>query len=120
MKTWEMIKEVMENPKKRFVCHPHKIEVGYHDSFLVWFDGLYTKFYIIRPDEEWTEVKQSVTWQEALEAWSKGKTIECIHDDITFIYKPIENDNGDTYFVEKYGDPLTLKKLTKGTWYIEN
>lgn len=63
---------------------------------------------------KWELVQEPVTWQEAIEAWANGKTIECrIYEDIN-IYKP--------GYVEELVDlenfAVSMEEILEGTWYI--
>ena len=66
MKTWEMIKELTENPDKRFKIKYGKATVGISDSRLQWLDDeddVEVEFVLtelILHDMEWEEVEGPV------------------------------------------------------------
>lgn len=72
-------------------------------------------FYDSRPADiktfmgaDWQEIRQPVTWQEALEAWSNGEVITCfIGKNRTMLYR---QDN--------FAYPLNLEQIRIGVWYI--
>jgi len=60
--------------------------------------------------EEWELIREPVPWQEALQAWAEGKTVE-------WHYPP--NDKGfigKTFYPSCLGP--TRETLITGTWYI--
>ncbi len=61
MKTWEMIKELTENPQKEFI-RPGKL-LNFGTCFYLSKDNL---------NAEWQEVKHLVGWEEAREHMEKG------------------------------------------------
>lgn len=122
MKLWEVLKELEENPKKRFISNKKDITIQrmFDDTSFTFGIGAYNKF-LIDVEEGYEEIKTPVTWQEALEAWAfKGKTIRCTLNDLDYIYKHESNHSGDVLLIESYGDPLELDEIKFGTWYIED
>lgn len=112
MKTWEMIKELTENPEKKFKNKTNKVIAVLPDADLYFPDEDYNYLSI---DDEWEEVKQPVSWQEALEAWANGAAVKCEINDgsgFTLFYK------GNLY--PEDGDEIALcsEEILKGTWYI--
>jgi len=75
MKTWQMIKELTENPKKVFMRDYDElvVKVDKTTETLSWESG-HERLCI---DDEWEEVKQPVSWQEALGAWANGAAVKC-------------------------------------------
>ena len=65
MKTWEMIKELTENPKKVFkvICEESQqettVSINYGEITTQGYQQLFT-------DDEWEEVKQPVSFMEAV------------------------------------------------------
>lgn len=81
MKTWEMIKELTENPDKKFrrVGEDRELYVGVYNNFVAW-EGDYAletggEPFEIYTDLEWEEVKQPVDFMTAFQAFRKMKTI---------------------------------------------
>lgn len=116
MKLWEALKELEENPKKVFKSNNGfgEVTLGYSNG--IEFIGVQkTKNGTFLSElREWQEVKQPVTWQEAIEAWVNGKTIKCTMQGSDFVfdgYKPKLRDQIDT---------IGRIQLREGTWYIED
>ncbi len=119
MKTWEMIKELTENPEKKF-----RIKNGERETYvtmrkgdgcnvIIW-QGEYQsgqKFAVTDGKEEWEEVKQPVPWQEAIEAWANGHTVECHLNNYEIKYK------GD-YLAGQNLNVMRKSEILTGTWYI--
>lgn len=113
MKTWEMLKELTENPNKRFCSTKNKSDcVSNNCGKVEWIDGnhFYPSWIL---DEEWEEAPQEVTWQEALEAWANGKDIKSVIYDEEIFYKHEEG-----YLEDQNGDAISFDELTEGKWYI--
>lgn len=117
MKLWEVLKELEENPMKVFESSlaglKYKILL---DGETIAFEASTGKFTGLSNCRDWQEVKQSVPWQEALEAWANGKRIRCVIGKAEYIfgrspYREFQDQND-------YG--LAAEHITKGTWYIED
>lgn len=129
MKLWEVLKALEENPKKVFECNLisgfkalMSTRNGYFDLKIFNCYGELISQGIkggafnenISVNNDWHEVKQPVTWQEAVEAWMNGKTIRCTMQGSDFVfdgYKPKLRDQIDT---------IGRIQLKEGTWYIED
>ena len=65
---------------------------------------------------DWEEVKEPVTWQEAIQAWvEEHKTIRCVINDKIFVYQGgciSLRDNENRL-------PLTRREFLDGEWYID-
>lgn len=129
MKLWEVLKELEENREKKYkmISTFWKIhEIGLDDNGYYTFSTIYNGKNIdaepggwfggnIYQEADWQEVKQPVTWQEAIEAWVNGKTVKCVDDEgKAWTYKQkwlvaSEDDNA-----------LALNEIKYGTWYIED
>lgn len=124
MKLWEVLKALEENPKKKFkyenldriytmgidtVCGERFYELtavndkGDSINHLP-SGGFYGNFTL---DNDWTEVKTPVTWQEAIEAWAKGKIITCKAHGVSYMY------GQNTESIVRY-------LILNGTWYIKD
>ena len=103
MKTREMIKELTENPKKVFMRDYDElvIKVDKTTETLSWESG-HEHLCI---DDEWVEVKQPITWQEAIQALVDGKDIDLV------LY-------GTTIRLSKESNKLLVYGAEKGVWYI--
>ena len=114
MKTWQMFKELEEGSTKRYTNGI--VIFGTHNGCLKTFDenlkpngfGSLSSNVMGWSRKEWEEIKESVTWQEALEAWSNGEVITCfIGKNRTMLYR---QDN--------FSYPLNLEQIRIGAWYI--
>lgn len=115
MKLWEAFKALEENPKKVFKDKFSRT-IHINDKGGIQFNGVNivrAKTFgvcYIDPKVDWQEVKQPVTWQEAIEAWANGKKIRC------------KCEGGETFFRPSNVSSacFTAKLITHGTWYIED
>ena len=127
MKTWEMIKALTEDNKKKFKDSLDSV-VGLNEKGeLCWLKISETSvenpvvfgktFYWNNLDVEWKEVEQPVTWQEALEANSKGKRVrvETNSNRCKGYTKTFTNDD---LLQDTEWDAMTSLEITTGTWYI--
>ena len=123
MKLWEVMKELEENPWKRFELSLidgfkgymytkdayYRLDIHDHNGLLIsqqrdggaFNDNVYIS-------KEWQEVKQQVSWQEAFEAWLDGKTVFCFLEN----GKRVEYDQNINF--------IHAHSLKTGTWYIED
>lgn len=112
-----MIKELTENPDKKFrrVGEDRELYVGVYNNFVVW-EGDYAletggEPFEIYTDLEWEEVKQPVDFMTAFKAFrSKNKNIYCIREGIRANYY---EDSENTYFFHE-------DDIDNGKWYIED
>ena len=119
MKTWEMMKALQENESKEFKSDNcggtliAKIDCG---LFCTHNNGGYAQS-VFDINRKWEEVKQPVTWQEALEANSKGKRVkvETNSNRCKGYTKTFANDD---LLQDTEWDAMTALEITTGTWYI--
>lgn len=124
MKTWQMIKELTENPGKKFIS---KVNTDLEATANPFTD--YIKIRNIKTDVdivrlsmsvlngEWEEVKEPVIWQEAFEAWVNGKSFTIEYQGN--IYKqPKMNKLG--CFGINVSNGFEERMFTEGKWYIED
>jgi hypothetical protein len=120
-KTSEMIAMLEKNPKLKFTTIRGGITTSpvlvSESGYIVWENEQHNPPYstpALKPDDEWQLVYQAVTWQEALQAWDKGKTIKCDMGpgEGSFTLKPLE----ESY---RTGSTFCVYWLKAGTWYIE-
>lgn len=129
MKLSEVIEALERNPKKRFECsliggHKgymytkddyYRLDIHDDDGFLIYQQrggGAFNDKIHINID--WQEVKQPVTWQEAIEAWANGKTIKCTKQGSDFVFEGYKPNLRDQF------DAIGRFQLIDGTWYIED
>ncbi len=112
MKTWEMIKELTENPDKEFTRKSDGLHIKTNEyGELVWDSG----YQFLRLHHEWKEIKQPVDFMTAFKAW---------HDDRKTIIHELEYEgdiitatmfDGKNEYAE-FGAGL----IANGKWYIED
>ena len=125
MKTSEVIEALERNPWKRFECNLFSgfkalmsTRDGYFDLKILNCNGELISQEKkggafnenIRVNKDWQEVKQPVTWQEAIEAWANGSSIKCECEGGVTFFKPPRQSSAC----------FTAKLITHGTWYIED
>lgn len=125
MKTWEMIKELTENPNKTFAIldkdeNKYKT-VAYLDEKdeRIVFKPLRDK--PLKINDVWIEINSSVDFMTAINAYEDGKTICCITDGIIIKYNP--NENGVDYgkvLKDTKGCAIDTYQIKYGKWYIED
>jgi hypothetical protein len=125
-KTWQAIKMLSENPKLVF-----KSNSGLYKPITLELDkgGFIEISYLdlrssIKSDFEWILVQQPVSFIEAVEAYSKGKTIYCEFNSRKYIYEPdvikkcIVAEEG--YVVEDDTESsISTGEILQGKWFIE-
>lgn len=125
MKTWEMIKELTENPKLEFKNGIHVVKISKTSGRVVWdnMDGedpfvIYNRApgNVDNLHIDWELVPTEVTWQEAIQAWVDGKNVY-------FILDGIRHDVSDRRFLrainikgQEY--PVCKRIFVIGKWYI--
>ena len=120
-KTWEVVKILMENPRLRFEAKINKKKSNMWidtDGDLVMDVVKTAPDYPITDNEwlnaEWQLVETPVTWQEALQAWTEGKTIKReFGDNEGTIYL-----GEDILLKDKHGMSLSKHEMVMGQWFI--
>ena len=113
MKDWEVIKELMADPKKVFTDGNGNCLKFTDEGLLAWhrlngeFSGLYTFHRCDRTD--WELLRQPVTWQEAIEAWAVGRVVSVEVGGCRFILA-----HDDSIF------GLSERMINLGIWYVED
>lgn len=126
MKAWEMIKELTENPEKKFITPSGSIPGAYvssRDGKVVWEgQGQYGQELIVNLDDEWEELKEPVSFMELLQE------VKMDHN-LTFRYESFPEINfsfkGKLYkFLCQIGSEFAsvdvARLLTEGRFYIED
>lgn len=108
MKLDEALKALDENPKKVFSCAGMRVTVVSGAYKFTNVNTRKSEFWIGK-DNDWQEVKQPVTWQEALEAWANGREITLIN-----VHKELRRITQEVGLL-----CLSKEKIINGTWYIE-
>lgn len=123
MKTWEMIKELTENPSKIFKA------LG-NEHLRVWVDGSTITFlntsqscdYYPSTKWEWEEVKEPVTFIEVLEQVKNDNLmiVSFKHKELTFDYARCTLDYVLSNLSKFYESDVIARLLLEGKWYIED
>ena len=116
MKTWEMLKELTENPKKRFRRKDWQVTYIYNDNgHICDSNNKQFSLYFAKDDDVWEEIITEVSWQEAVEALISGQNVKCIVDGFEYIY---ESYGRNTVFIATNGDSIGIEEIVYGEWYI--
>ena len=116
MKLWEVLKELDENPNKRF----KSVNYNQEEIIISMGTGCYDlPFRVLDSNRDWQEIKQPVTWQEAIEAWANGKTIKCVHYGENYAFEGRSVFLATDEHVEPSNVEPSKKMILDGTWYIE-
>ena len=130
MKLWEAIKELTEDPTKKFeakmsakdwtVCMSVDTNLLRYFKFEV-FNGkrLIDESHVggafngnVAVGLDWQPVRQPVTWQEAIHAWQRGKNVYCMSGECKF----------EHLAKQSLPDSITIgwEEIQWGTWYVED
>ena len=129
MKLWEVLKELEENRDKKYktVSKFGKIhEIGLYNDGYYAFSSIFNGKNIddkpgggfggnIYQEADWQEIKQPVTWQEAIEAWMNGEPIKCVLEESVSVF-----DGEKINFRDSRSNAVDKVQLRNGTWYIED
>ena len=127
MKFWEVIKELTEDPTKRFErkdrykhwvigtdIRDGEISGGTY-YFMLDCDGEDSygdagnfSGNLANNEDDWQLVRQPVTWQEAIQAWVDGKTICLKMPEWEQVWKPTNAIS------------FNHCQVTQGLWYVED
>ena len=128
MKLWEVIKELTEDPTKKFeLDSDDRIYTlsAVRGAFSTFFclsaingegenitnlgSGKTALFNLIADEENWQLVRQPVTWQKAIEEFAKGKKLIVMFN------------NQEWSLGELVELPMYLNRaITNGEWYVED
>ena len=126
MKLWEVIKALTEDPTKVYEAQMQSKDWTVRMTVDTGFSR-YFKFEVfngarlidqshdggafngnVAVDLDWQLVRQPVTWQEAIQAWSEGSDIKECFPRSERLYR-----SGDTIH-------LNENDVLNGTWYVED
>lgn len=125
MKYLEVIKELTEDPTKKFEAKlssrwTMRMSVNAAISRYFRFEVFYDNELIdqssdrgafngnVALDDDWHPVPQPVTWQEAIEAWGNGRTIKkCF-------------PNSEQTYPKESAIYLTNNDIKNAIWYVED
>lgn len=128
MKTWQMIKELTENPEKKFRRKEANSYVTVEDGKIVWRGEFQNGQemaigFIDERDCEWEEVKEPVSFAEVLEQVSKSKTevlITIKHPQLDTLYSKVPFGwIANRLFRDFKDDKQIAKILQTSEFYIE-
>ena len=112
MNTWQMIKELTENPNKEFVRKTDGLHIKTNeDGELIWDNG----YQFMRTDHEWEELKQSVDFMTAIQSEKPMS--------VAFSGTKIKKEtlaNMLYRLQENYSDRAIKQIIVYGNWYIED
>lgn len=130
MKTWEMLKELTENPKAKFESyHGRVVAISDKTGRVVWLEenGEEAPFIIFSYGPggvdnlhiEWKLVPQEVDFTTAVNAFNNMVTIECSFLGIgeKRVYKP--SVNRMRAMLDQHGTAVTSDEILNGKWYIK-
>jgi hypothetical protein len=118
-----MIKELTENPNKKFRAtnknHPidRNTIVSVSDGDIVFKNTNMGAVKLISLSTVFEEVKEAVSFKEAIKSLDEGKTVYCEVDNRKFTYKQPR-----TYITEIRSEEagcISIKEILEGKWYIE-
>jgi hypothetical protein len=115
-KTWEMVKMLTENPKLVFENDKGYYKVRVDESHAIVLGG--GSHMIVSTNEEFVLIQQSVSFMEAVKAYSEGKTIRCERDGGISYYKATSASDLNILHATN-GHTLSCRDVTHGKWYVE-
>lgn len=120
-----MIKELTENPERKFRCINNKypndknnIIVTVRNGNLVFLKETVGVLAMISLESVYEEVKEPITFMDAMQLLSEGKTVYCDIEGCRYIY----NQPDEKLFELKamYSGGLSLGEILEGKWYIQD
>ena len=137
MKQWEVMRLLEENPAKVYESDMHcghtarmRVRNGYYQFEIFNGESLIGQYREAGAFNgnaglyfDWHEVKQPVTWQEAIQAWVDGKKVVWEEDAERRVF-----DRNKSWAIPKYqshlldqdGDAVTVRMISGGKWYVED
>ena len=126
MRTWEMIKELMENPNKEFSIKLRISQIAY-----VSVSGNVRIRNINREskpleltrqilDEKWEEVRRPVDFMTVAKAVKEGKEVGLKYDGFSLGFTKWELRDLLIDLGQNYEDEDLAEIILKGKWYIED
>ena len=112
MKTWEMIKELTENPSKEFTRKADGLHIKTNKyGELIWDRG----YQFLRLHNDWEEIKKPVDFITAIKS---GKYVGVEYSGAK--YKEINLPNLFYELQKDYSDKVIRQMILNGKWYIED
>jgi hypothetical protein len=123
MKTWEMIKELTENPSKEFQIKNAKAVVGVNDGKLQWIkDNVdFVIGEVALYDLEWEEVRKPIGFVELLERISKEGDITVDFEDYMDEHNFKDANLGEVllHLSKEFTGDCLAETLLKSKWYVK-
>jgi hypothetical protein len=111
MKTWEMIKELTENPEKEFTRKSDGLHIKTNEyGELVWDSG----YQFLRLHHDWKEIKKPVDFMTAIKS---GKHVGVEYSGAR--YREMSLPNLFYELQQDYSDKTIRQMILHGKWYIE-
>lgn len=131
MKTWEMIKELTENPEKEFISYKlgggkdDVLKTKSIDGIIRFYNkggGWHGKLIGVDPEREWEEEKERVDFRTAIKALNGGKVIYVIRTDgYREVFNPAGKQTDWGVAVEQsQGYAVDTETILYGKWYIQD
>lgn len=129
-KTWEALKLLTENPKLKFEdCNTNaRILIAEEPTSIVNKVTIKNE----RPfnnnlllQNNWILVQQPVSFMEAIEAYEKGKIVNCQVENKIFKYNPYKANGAEIFgdggfeITDIKGNTITTIEILRGKWLIE-
>ena len=112
MKTWQMIKELTEDPNKEFIRTTDGLHIKTNeDGELIWDSG----YQFMRTGYEWEELKQSVDFMTAIKS---GKDVGVKYAGAN--YKEMSLPNLFYELQQDNNHKAIRKIILNGKWYIKD
>lgn len=142
MKLWEVIKELTDDPTKRFErkerfkhwvmgtdvvggairgsTYYFMLDCDGEDSYgdAGEFSGNFAN-----NEDDWQLVRQPVTWQEAIQAWADGKKVVWEEDTDRRVFdrnKGWLSTKHQAQMIDQDGDAVSVRMISGGAWYMED
>ena len=137
MKQWEVMRLLEENPAKVYEAKMKRdyiarmrVNDGYY-RFEIFNGGELVGQYRgdgafngnARLNLDWHEVKQPVTWQEAIQAWVDGKKVVWEEDAERRVFdrnKSLAIPPYQSNLPSQDEDAVTVRMISGGKWYVED
>ena len=101
-----------ERKVKKAIQQCNKKNIFYQSIF-----KLGKAFLLSNSDSEWKEIKQTVTWKEAVEVYTKGQRVR-VESDCDSCRGHITTFEHDDLSKDTHADEIASLEITTGKWYI--
>ncbi len=119
LKTWEVYKMALENPKAKFkrLAHKETFELNEKGQLIsIFSDAAKTDYACPKIDEEWELVREPVDFMAAIKAYANGKRIRVVWSSDERIY----GTKDKAYpILDNKGEGISVEEILDGKWFIE-